>query len=112
MSAIVPKGLAAAVLATIPLQRGIEGGAFIMNLTFSVVLFSIVFTSVLVPLIERSQGVKDFYEKSLNLSMWIRVQVQRYQDRKKKAVKTMPQTALQEEQIPLQRSDVQEEIKK
>lgn len=112
MSAIVPKGLAAAVLATIPLQRGIEGGEFIMNLTFSVVLFSIVFTSVLVPLIERSQGVKDFYEKSLNLSMWIRVQVQRYQDRKKKEEKTMPQTALQEEQISSQSSDDQEEIKK
>jgi potassium/hydrogen antiporter len=53
MSAIVPKGLAAAVLATIPLQRGIVGGEFIMNLTFSIVLFSIVFTSVLVPLVGR-----------------------------------------------------------
>ena len=98
MSAIVPKGLAAAVLATIPLQRGIEGGEFIMNLTFSVVLFSIVFTSILVPLIEKSKGVKDFYEQSLNLSMWIRVKVQRIQERRKaKAVKLSVEKSTTEE---------------
>ncbi len=72
MSAIVPKGLAAAVLATIPFQRGIEGGEFIMNLTFSIVLFSIAFTSILVPLIEKFPAVQSFYANSLELNMWLR----------------------------------------
>ncbi len=54
MSAMVPKGFAAAVLASIPLQRGIEGGEFIQNVTYTVVLFSIVVTSVLIFLVEKT----------------------------------------------------------
>jgi potassium/hydrogen antiporter len=88
MSAIVPKGLAAAVLATIPLQRGIVGGEFIMNLTFSIVLFSIVFTSVLVPLVRNNASVRRVYEVGLNFSMLFRVLVQKYQKaRKEKKLK-------------------------
>jgi NhaP-type Na+/H+ and K+/H+ antiporter len=88
MSAIVPKGLAAAVLATIPLQRGIVGGEFIMNLTFSIVLFSIVFTSVLVPLVGNNASVRRMYEVGLNFSMLFRVLVQKYQKaRKEKKLK-------------------------
>ena len=42
MSVMTPKGLAAAVLASIPLQQGVAGGETIQNVTYAVVLFSIV----------------------------------------------------------------------
>ena len=48
MAAMAPKGLAAAVLAGIPLQQGVAGGDLIQNSTYAVVLFSIVFTSLLI----------------------------------------------------------------
>lgn len=63
MSGIVPKGLAAAVLATIPLQQGIEGGEMIQNIVFAVILFSILFTSILVPVMERDNVVSRLYRK-------------------------------------------------
>jgi Na+:H+ antiporter len=47
ISVMIPKGLAAAVLASIPLREGIAGGELIQNVTYAVVLFSIVLTSVL-----------------------------------------------------------------
>ncbi len=47
IAVMVPKGLAAAVLASIPLQQGIAGGELIQNVTYAVVLFSIVLTSIL-----------------------------------------------------------------
>ena len=43
---MVPKGLAAAVLAIIPIQAGVAGGELIKNVTYGVVLSSIVITSV------------------------------------------------------------------
>ncbi|NUM88111.1 MAG: cation:proton antiporter [Bdellovibrionales bacterium] len=45
---LVPKGLAAAVLAGIPAQRGLPGGGQLQMLVYSIVLVSIVLTSVLV----------------------------------------------------------------
>ena len=63
MSGIVPKGLAAAVLATIPVQRGVEGGETIQNVVFAVILFSIIFTSVLVPVLERNNAISRFYRR-------------------------------------------------
>ena len=63
MSGIVPKGLAAAVLATIPLQKGIEGGAMIQNVVFAVILFSIIFTSILVPVLEHNNAVSRMYKR-------------------------------------------------
>jgi NhaP-type Na+/H+ or K+/H+ antiporter len=63
MSGIVPKGLAAAVLATIPIQQGIEGGEIIQNIVFAVILFSITFTSVLVPVLEKENAFKRFYQR-------------------------------------------------
>ena len=54
MAVIVPKGLAAAVLASLALQQGIGGGEFIQNVTYAVILFSIVTTSVLVFLIDKT----------------------------------------------------------
>lgn len=52
-SALVPKGLAAAVLASIPLQMGLSHGEVIRNTVFAVVLFSILAASLLVFLAER-----------------------------------------------------------
>lgn len=39
MAIMIPKGLATAVLATIPLQRGVEGGEVIQNVVYVVVLY-------------------------------------------------------------------------
>ena len=66
MSGIVPKGLAAAVLATIPLQKGIAGGEMIQNIVFAVILFSILFTSILMPVMEKDNAVSRFYKKCLS----------------------------------------------
>ena len=63
MSSIVPKGLAAAVLATIPVQQGIEGGEMIQNIVFAVILFSILFTSIMVPVMERNNVISRLYRK-------------------------------------------------
>lgn len=50
-SMMAPKGLAAAVLATLPLQNGIEGGEVIRDLAYMVVVQSITLTAVLVILL-------------------------------------------------------------
>lgn len=55
MSVMVPKGLAAAALASIPLQRGIAGGDLIQSVVFAMVLFSILLTSILIFLILNSR---------------------------------------------------------
>ncbi len=54
MAVMVPKGLAAVVLASIPAQQGVAGGEIIKNVTYGVVLFSIVATSFLVLLLEKT----------------------------------------------------------
>ena len=63
MSGIVPKGLAAAVLATIPLQQGLPGGEVIQNIVFAVILFSITFTSILIPVLEHENGLSRLYRR-------------------------------------------------
>jgi cell volume regulation protein A len=65
MAVMVPKGLAAVVLATIPLQQGITGGEMIKNITYGVVLFSIVITSFLVLLLEKTK-LPDLYAWALS----------------------------------------------
>ena len=54
MAAMAPKGLAAAVLASVPLQQGMQGGDLIQNSTYAVVVFSIILTSLLVFLQDRT----------------------------------------------------------
>ncbi|MEX1140040.1 MAG: cation:proton antiporter [Bacteroidota bacterium] len=54
MSVLVPKGTAAAVLASLPLQMGILGADLIQNLTYGVVTFSILISAGLVYLLERA----------------------------------------------------------
>jgi potassium/hydrogen antiporter len=54
MAIMIPKGLAAAVLAAIPLQKGVVMGEFIETATYAIILFSIVICSMLVILLERT----------------------------------------------------------
>src|SRR4030042_2717471 len=54
MAVMVPKGLAAVVLASIPMQQGIVGGDIIKNITYGIIVFSIIFTSILVLLLEKT----------------------------------------------------------
>ncbi|MFC1917755.1 cation:proton antiporter [Chloroflexota bacterium] len=55
MAIMVPKGLAAAVLAAIPLQQGIAGGEFIRSMTYGVILLSIVMTSIMLLFLEKTK---------------------------------------------------------
>jgi NhaP-type Na+/H+ or K+/H+ antiporter len=57
MSAIDPKGLTAAVLATqaVAYIPDLEVGFFIRNIVFSVILFSIIINSILIPIIARER---------------------------------------------------------
>jgi NhaP-type Na+/H+ or K+/H+ antiporter len=48
MSVLTPKGLVPAVLASLPLQRGLMHGDIILDLGYSIVFFSIIICSVLV----------------------------------------------------------------
>jgi putative Na+/H+ antiporter len=61
MSTMVPKGLAAAVLANLPLQAGVPGGEMIRDLVYAVILTSIVLTSLLIPVLKRVPAVSAFY---------------------------------------------------
>lgn len=54
VATMTPKGLAAVVLASIPLQRHLPGGEMLQSLTYWVVFLSIVFTSILSFLMERT----------------------------------------------------------
>jgi cell volume regulation protein A len=53
MSIMTPKGLVAAVLASIPMQQGLAYGDKIMDLGYSIVLLSIVICSVLVIILSK-----------------------------------------------------------
>ncbi len=61
ISIITPKGLAAAVLATIPEMAGVPEGTQIKNITYAVVLFSIVVTSALIIINDKSNKLQTFY---------------------------------------------------
>ena len=52
-SLMVPKGLVAAVLAGIPVERGVEGAGLVRDFTNMVVLFSICLTAIVIPLADR-----------------------------------------------------------
>lgn len=54
-TAMGPRGLACAVLATIPLQKGLEGGEYIQSLVFAVIPISISFTAIFVSLAENTR---------------------------------------------------------
>lgn len=81
MSTMAPKGLAAAVLASLPLQYGLPGGEMIRDLTYAVILTSIVLTSILIPVLEKVPAVSAFYGAII---------------RKGRRIKTRPASALDE----------------
>lgn len=54
IAAMSPKGLAAVVLASMPLEQNIRGGDKLQSVTYGIVFLSIVFTSALTFLIERT----------------------------------------------------------
>ena len=61
ISMMTPKGLAAAVLATIPEMAGVPEGAMIKSITYAVILFSVILTSILIITSDKSQKLKRFY---------------------------------------------------
>ena len=54
MTTMVPKGLAAAVLATLPVQAGLPMGEWVPGVVYMVVLISITLTALLVLLVEKT----------------------------------------------------------
>ncbi len=54
MAVMVPKGLASAVVAALPLQAGFPEGEVIQGVTYSVVLFSIMLTSAMIFLLDKT----------------------------------------------------------
>ena len=63
MTALVPKGLASAVVASIPVQTGLAAGSTILSVVYPTIFFSIVSCAVLVFMIE--QGMADRW-----IAMW------------------------------------------
>ena len=55
VSVMSPKGLAAVVLASIPLEQHLPGGEILQAVTYGIVFLSIVFTSILTFLVERTR---------------------------------------------------------
>ena len=66
LSMMIPRGLAAAVLATMISQSQLPGSERVGNIVFSVIFFTIIFTSVLVPLLEKSVRFRNFYIKLIH----------------------------------------------
>ncbi|MBN2694785.1 cation:proton antiporter, partial [bacterium] len=71
VSVMVPKGLAAAVLAGIPIQFGIKNGDKIQTVVYSIVLISIILTSGIVPFIEKLPIYKILFGKFRNSDLAI-----------------------------------------
>jgi NhaP-type Na+/H+ or K+/H+ antiporter len=70
MSQMFPKGLVAAVLGSMPVAMGIEGGEMIRDISYSVILFSTLLVSTLVWLSEKSDFVKQFYNRVYGSKRW------------------------------------------
>ena len=58
MSVLIPKGTAAAVLASLPLQLGLDGGGDIRDVVYGVVFLSIIATAALIFLVEKTPALK------------------------------------------------------
>lgn len=54
MATMIPKGLGAAVLASLPAQQGVEGGEMIQSIVFSIILCSTFFTTILTFLMDKT----------------------------------------------------------
>lgn len=78
MSCMVSKGLVAAILAALLKQAGLPFADEVQNIVYSVILFSIVFTCAMIPLLEKSK----FIQKALLFML--------YFPRKKEEITTKP----------------------
>jgi potassium/hydrogen antiporter len=58
MATMIPKGLGAAVLASIPAQQGIEGGDVIQSIVFSIILCTTFFSTILTFLVDKTALAK------------------------------------------------------
>ncbi len=67
MAVIIPKGLGAAVLASLPLQKGMPGGEIIQATVFSIILCSTLFTTIFTFLVDKTP-VSLLYEWIFRLS--------------------------------------------
>ena len=99
MSAINPKGLTAAVLATQAVNYipDSETGYFVKNIVFSVILFSILINSIMIPFIEREKHLYNFYLHALQLatkfrSFFIKNKKSKKQHRNSKAREIVEET--------------------
>ena len=54
MAAMIPKGLGAAVLASLPAQQGVPGGEMIQSVVFSIILCTTMLTTVLTFLVDKT----------------------------------------------------------
>lgn len=54
MAAMIPKGLGAAVLASLPAQQGVPGGEIIQSVVFSIILCTTMLTTVLTFLVDKT----------------------------------------------------------
>ncbi|MEZ4967286.1 MAG: cation:proton antiporter [Saprospiraceae bacterium] len=54
MAAMIPKGLGAAVLASLPAQQGVPGGEVIQSIVFSIILCTTLFTTILTFLVDKT----------------------------------------------------------
>lgn len=67
LSMMIPRGLAAAVLATMISQSQLPGSEGVSNIVFSVIFFTIIITSTLVPFLEKSKRFRSVYIKLISL---------------------------------------------
>lgn len=67
MATMIPKGLGAAVLASLPAQQGIPGGEIIQSVVFSIILFSTLFTTILMFLVDKT-WLSNVYEWIFKIS--------------------------------------------
>lgn len=66
LSIMIPKGLGAAVIATLPLQQGVPDGSIIQSICFAIILFSTIYCVILFFLLKTNISIpfyKLFYEK-------------------------------------------------
>lgn len=54
MATIIPKGLGAAVLASLPVQQGVAGGEIIQSVVFSIILCSTLLTTIMTFLVDKT----------------------------------------------------------
>lgn len=62
ISTTLPRGLATAVLALIPIQRGLEGAEIIQDTVYSVIFFSIFLSSIMIFLLYNTKRIRKFYD--------------------------------------------------